>query len=105
MFRMPAEWELHDAVWTAWPHDPDQWLEGLAAPQGGLMAVGSGVGGFGRGRPRGGRGRGRGGRAAPQRGRRAMVSAIVDLDGGRPRGERVELLVRDAGDEAGIRFH
>jgi agmatine deiminase len=83
MFRMPAEWALHDAVWTAWPHDPDQWLEGLAAPQRALMA---------------------------------MVAAIVDLDAGRPRGERVELLVRDAGDEAaarallgpaiaGVRFH
>jgi len=80
---MPAEWSLHDAVWTAWPHDPDQWLEGLAAPQRALMA---------------------------------MVSAIVDLDGARPRGERVELLVRDPGDEAaarrllgaaaaGVRFH
>lgn len=80
---MPAEWAPHDAVWTAWPHDPDQWLEGLAAPQRALMA---------------------------------MVAAIVDLDAGRPRGERVELLVRDAGDEAsarallgaaaaGVRFH
>jgi len=81
---MPAEWAPHDAVWTAWPHDPDQWLEGLAAPQRALMA---------------------------------MVAAIVDLDGdGRPRGERVELLVRDAADEAaarallggavaGVRFH
>jgi len=70
-------------VWTAWPHDPDQWLEGLAAPRRALMD---------------------------------MVAAIVDLDGGRPRGERVELLVRDAGDEAaarallgpavaGVRFH
>src|SRR4051812_3441546 len=83
MFRMPAEWELHDAVWTAWPHDPDQWLEGLEPPQRALMA---------------------------------MVAAIVDVDDGRPRGERVELLVRDAGDEAaarallgpavaGVRFH
>jgi len=80
---MPAEWSLHDAVWTAWPHDPDQWLEGLAAPQRSLMK---------------------------------MVAAIVDLDAGQPRGERVELLVRDAGDEAaarlllgpasvGVRFH
>ena len=80
---MPAEWELHDAVWTAWPHDPDQWLEGLEAPQRALMA---------------------------------MVAAIVDLEGDRPRGERVELLVRDAGDQAaarallgaaaaGVRFH
>jgi agmatine deiminase len=97
---MPAEWSLHDAVWTAWPHDPDQWLEGLAAPQRALMK---------------------------------MVAAIVDLDddlddehdgdlddglggSGRPRGERVELLVRDGDDEAaarqllgpaavGVRFH
>jgi agmatine deiminase len=80
---MPAEWSPHDAVWTAWPHDPDQWLEGLEAPRHALMA---------------------------------MVAAIVDLEGGRPRGERVELLVRDAGDEAaararlgaavaGVRFH
>ena len=80
---MPAEWCVHEAVWTAWPHDPDQWLEGLAAPQRALMR---------------------------------MVTAIVDLDGTRPRGERVELLVRDAGDEAaarkllgaaaaGVRFH
>jgi agmatine deiminase len=80
---MPAEWTMHDAVWTAWPHDPDQWLEGLRAPQRALMQ---------------------------------MVAAIVDLEGGRPRGERVELLVRDAGDEAaarallgaaavGVRFH
>src|SRR5215510_6839669 len=67
---MPAEWCLHDAVWTAWPHDPDQWLEGLAAPQRALMK---------------------------------MISAIVDLEGGRPRGERVELLVRDIGDEAAAR--
>src|SRR3954471_2973389 len=84
MFRMPAEWELHDAVWTAWPHDPEQWSEGLKAPQRALMA---------------------------------MVAAIVDLDDAQnPRGERVELLVRDAADEAaarallgpyaaGVRFH
>ncbi|HLL23262.1 MAG TPA: agmatine deiminase family protein [Kofleriaceae bacterium] len=63
MFRMPAEWAPHDAVWTAWPHDPEQWLEGLTAPQRSLMQ---------------------------------MITAIVD-DG---RGERVELLVRDADDEA-----
>jgi agmatine deiminase len=63
---MPAEWAPHEAVWTAWPHDPDQWLEGLAAPQRALMA---------------------------------MCAAIAD--GGK--GERVELLVRDAGDEAAAR--
>ena len=39
MFRMPAEWAPHDAVWTAWPHDPEQWLEGLTAPQRSLMQM------------------------------------------------------------------
>ncbi|MGE5186349.1 MAG: agmatine deiminase family protein [Acidobacteriota bacterium] len=53
-------------MWTAWPHDLDQWLEGLEAPRRSLMA---------------------------------MVAAIAD--GGR--GERVELLVRNAGDEAAAR--
>lgn len=63
---MPPEWAPHRAVWTAWPHDREQWAEGLEAPQRALMA---------------------------------MVTAIVD--GGR--GERVELLVRDATDEAAAR--
>ncbi|MGE0868833.1 MAG: agmatine deiminase family protein [Kofleriaceae bacterium] len=69
-YTMPAEWTRHDAVWTAWPHDPEQWLEGLEAPRRALMA---------------------------------MVAAIVDLDGDGPRGERVELLVRNAADEAAAR--
>jgi agmatine deiminase len=38
-FTMPAEWTPHDAVWTAWPHDAEQWAEGLAAPQRALMAM------------------------------------------------------------------
>jgi agmatine deiminase len=38
-FTMPAEWASHDAVWTAWPHDPDQWLEGLEAPRRALMEM------------------------------------------------------------------
>jgi agmatine deiminase len=72
---MPAEWAHHDAVWAAWPHDPEQWTEGLEEPQRALMA---------------------------------MCAAIVDLDGdgegiGAPRGERVELLVRHADDEAAAR--
>jgi agmatine deiminase len=76
---MPAEWAPHDAVWTAWPHDPEQWSEGLEEPQRALMA---------------------------------MCRAIVDLDEtgeesgddtGAPRGERVELLVRHAEDEAAAR--
>src|SRR5438876_702637 len=24
-FRMPAEWEPHDATWIAWPHNRDDW--------------------------------------------------------------------------------
>ncbi|MDB4953560.1 MAG: hypothetical protein JWO36_1129 [Myxococcales bacterium] len=36
---MPAEWTPHDAVWTAWPHDADQWLEGLEEPRRALMAM------------------------------------------------------------------
>jgi agmatine deiminase len=70
-FRMPAEWTPHDAVWTAWPHDPEQWAEGLEAPRRSLME---------------------------------MVAAIVDLEGGTPRGERVELLVRHEQDEADARL-
>lgn len=83
-FCMPAEWAPHDAMWSAWPHDPEQWAEGLDEPRAALMA---------------------------------MCAAMVDLDAaGAPRGERVELLVRHAGDEAaarallgaaavGVRFH
>ncbi|HEV7556203.1 MAG TPA: agmatine deiminase family protein [Kofleriaceae bacterium] len=48
-FRMPAEWTAHDAVWTAWPHDPEQWLEGLEAPQRALMAMVSAIADAGRG--------------------------------------------------------
>ncbi len=36
---MPAEWAPHAAVWTAWPHDVDQWAEGLEAPRHALMAM------------------------------------------------------------------
>lgn len=24
-YRMPAEWEPHDATWIAWPHNPEDW--------------------------------------------------------------------------------
>lgn len=24
-FRMPAEWEPHEATWLSWPHNPDSW--------------------------------------------------------------------------------
>lgn len=36
---MPAEWAPHDAVWTAFPHDPEQWAEGLDEPRAALMAM------------------------------------------------------------------
>ena len=46
---MPAEWAPHDAVWTAWPHDAEQWAEGLADPQRALMAMVSAIVDGGRG--------------------------------------------------------
>ena len=24
-FSMPAEWDLHEATWLAWPHNPTDW--------------------------------------------------------------------------------
>jgi agmatine deiminase len=24
-YRMPAEWEPHEATWLAWPHNPEDW--------------------------------------------------------------------------------
>jgi agmatine deiminase len=48
-FVMPAEWDPHDAVWTAWPHDPDQWAEGLEAPRRALMAMSAAIADGGRG--------------------------------------------------------
>lgn len=29
-FRMPAEWETHDATWVAWPHEESDWPEKFA---------------------------------------------------------------------------
>jgi agmatine deiminase len=42
-FTMPAEWEPHDAVWTAWPWDPEQWAEGLDAPRAALAGMIAGI--------------------------------------------------------------
>ena len=30
-FRMPAEWEPHEATWLAWPHNPEDWPGKFAA--------------------------------------------------------------------------
>jgi agmatine deiminase len=30
-YRMPAEWEPHEATWLAWPHNPDDWPGKLQA--------------------------------------------------------------------------
>ena len=24
-WRMPAEWDEHEATWLSWPHDPETW--------------------------------------------------------------------------------
>ncbi len=63
-FRQPAEWELHEAVWLAWPSHDDLW-EGL------LPDV--------------------------QREWLGLCEAIADVGpDGRPRGERLRVLVPDA---------
>src|SRR5512143_2271395 len=28
-FSMPAEWEVHEATWLAWPHNPTDWPDKL----------------------------------------------------------------------------
>jgi agmatine deiminase len=28
-YRMPAEWEKHEATWLGWPHNPDDWPDKL----------------------------------------------------------------------------
>ena len=30
-YRMPAEWEKHAATWLAWPHNPSDWPDKIAA--------------------------------------------------------------------------
>mgnify|MGYP001422130558 CR=1 FL=1 len=28
-YRMPAEWEKHEATWLGWPHNPEDWPDKL----------------------------------------------------------------------------
>ncbi len=30
-YRMPAEWEPHEATWLSWPHNPDTWPGGVVS--------------------------------------------------------------------------
>lgn len=38
-FRMPAEWEPHDATWLSWPHNEDTWPDGLEPVERALAAA------------------------------------------------------------------
>lgn len=39
LITVPAEWERQDAIWTAWPADPDEWNGDLAAPRADVAAL------------------------------------------------------------------
>lgn len=41
-YRMPAEWEPHDATWLSWPHNPETWpgcLDAIEAPMVEIVAA------------------------------------------------------------------
>jgi agmatine deiminase len=38
-FRMPAEWEPHEAIWMLWPYRPDNWRESGRPAQAAYAAV------------------------------------------------------------------
>lgn len=38
-FRMPAEWEPHEATWLSWPHNLETWPEKLEAAEDGFAAI------------------------------------------------------------------
>ena len=81
-FSMPPEWAPHEAVWTAWPWDPEQWTEGLDAPRSSLAAMIAAIVDAGPGGPRGER-----------------VELLV-----RPSDE-ADARARLGGAAAGVRFH
>ena len=48
-FRMPAEWEPHEATWVAWPAAADLWQESLPEAQASFTALCDVIAGGGRG--------------------------------------------------------
>ncbi|WP_428267965.1 agmatine deiminase family protein [Haliangium sp.] len=77
--RWPAEWEPHEAVWLAWPHDLDEWGGDLSGPRREVAALARAI--------------------ADVDGEPGTTGA----EAGRARGERIELLVVDEAAEAEAR--
>ena len=42
-FRFPPEWHPQDWLWIGFPHDPREWLDGLARAQEQIAAFASAV--------------------------------------------------------------
>ena len=38
-YRMPAEWEKHDAIWLSWPHDPTTFPDRVAIVEGTYVEI------------------------------------------------------------------
>src|SRR5258708_9993543 len=49
MLRWPAEWEPHEAAWTAWPYLADEWAEGLDARRASVAQMSAAIVDGGRG--------------------------------------------------------